>query len=408
LNARAYYFPLLDSVRGIAALAVVVAHSSFFMSVGGSSSLSHLRFDFSPRLFFMLSAFLLYRPWVRARLAEWRPPSALAFGWRRVLRIVPVYWVALTVVAIWIGLPYVFSGHGIWTYYGLLQVYQPGWAVGGLPQAWSLSVEIGFYAMLPLWGALMRRFSADSNRAKVRQELVGCAVLFGLGVAYKIAITTSGAIDGPGGTPFQLNTLTFLDDFAIGMALGVLSAWYEGRTDLPRILRIHDRYPSIAWGIALATLAVTSAAVGVFGKVGSGISGPEYVARHYLLAVIAVGTLLPAAFGDPDHGLVRRLLANRALTFCGHVSYDLYLWHFAVLIQLDRWGFGKVAAHTTQLIWIPAGIAGGMVLASISWFALSKPMLSLKRLVKTRPSPRPGEPLAEPVALAAPRVQTQQ
>ena len=74
MNTRAYHFPLLDSVRGIAALAVVAAHSSFFMALGGSTALSHLHFDFSPRVFFMLSAFLLYRPWVRARLAEWEPP----------------------------------------------------------------------------------------------------------------------------------------------------------------------------------------------------------------------------------------------------------------------------------------------------------------------------------------------
>ena len=100
MNTRSHRFPLLDSVRGIAAVAVVAAHASFFMALGGSDSLSHLRFDFSVRVFFMISAFLLYRPWVRARLAEWEPPSAVAFGWRRFLRVIPPYWLALTVIAI--------------------------------------------------------------------------------------------------------------------------------------------------------------------------------------------------------------------------------------------------------------------------------------------------------------------
>ena len=170
MNTHAYRFPLLDSVRGIALLAVVAAHSSFFMSLGGSSSLSHLRFDFSVRVFFMISAFLLYRPWVRARLAEWEAPSAAAYGWRRFLRIMPAYWVALTVISLWLGISYVFSGHGVWTYYGLVQVYQPGWAVGGLPQAWTLNVEVVFYLCLPLWGALMRRFKASSNAVKIRRS----------------------------------------------------------------------------------------------------------------------------------------------------------------------------------------------------------------------------------------------
>jgi peptidoglycan/LPS O-acetylase OafA/YrhL len=398
VNVHAYRFPLLDSIRGIAVLAVVAAHSSFFMSTGGSTSLSHFRFDFSVRVFFMISAFLLYRPWVRARLADWEPPSAAAFGWRRFLRIMPAYWVALTVITVWLGLPLVFTVHGVWTYYGLLQVYQPGYALGGLVQAWTLCVEVIFYLCLPLWGALMRRLPAASNRIKLRQELIGCLVLALVSLVYKIVVTATGAIEGHGGVPLQLNTLTFLDDFAIGMALGVLSAWYEGRHDLPRALRLNDRRPGIAWGLALVVLLVTSLGVGVVGNVGANISGPDYVSRHYLLALIAVGLLMPALFGDPSRGFVRRrVLSSRVLTYLGMISYGIYLWHFAVLVQLDRWGFGSaVAAHTGQWIWFPAALAGGTLLATISWFLVEKPATSLRGLVPARPGPKPGEAIVEP------------
>jgi peptidoglycan/LPS O-acetylase OafA/YrhL len=398
VNVQAYRFPLLDSVRGIALLAVVVAHSSFFMSIGGSDSLSHLRFDFSVRLFFMVSAFLLYRPWVRARLAEWDSPSVAAFAWRRFLRILPAYYVALTVITLWLGLPLVFSTHGIWTFYGLVQVYQPGWAVGGLTQAWTLNVEVVFYAFLPLWGALMRRIPAASNRLKLRQELIGCALLLSLSFVYKVAITATDAIDGVNGVPLQLNTLTFLDDFAIGMALGVLSAYYEGRSDVPRWLRMHDLHPGIAWGVGLGLLGVTSVAVGFFGRVAGDISGPPYVERHYLLALIAVTLMLPATFGDPERGFVRRhVLSSRVLGYLGMISYGIYLWHFAVLLQLQRWGFGDVAAVTGQWIWFPAALAGGTLLATISWYVVEKPVSSLRRLVKPRPAPQPGEAIEEPM-----------
>jgi peptidoglycan/LPS O-acetylase OafA/YrhL len=396
VNAHAYRFPLLDSVRAVALLAVIAAHSSFFMSLGGSTSLSHLHFDFSVRVFFMISAFLLYRPWVRARLADVDPPSTAAFAWRRFLRIAPGYWLALTVIALWLGLSYVFSTRGFFTYYGLAQIYQPGWIVGALPQAWSLCVEVVFYAFLPLWGALMLRFRAPSMRVKMRQELIGCAVLLVVSLVYKTVVTATGAIEGSDGLPFQLNTLTFLDDFAIGMALGVVSAWYEGRRDLPRALRLLDRHSWIAWGVALLALGVTSLAVGLFGHVAQNISGPEYIARHYLLAVIAVGLLLPALFGDPDRGFVRRVLRNRVLAYLGLISYGAYLWHFAVLIQLQRWGFGDVAADVGQWIWFPVGLAGGVLLASVSWYVVEKPILGLKGLVKSRPAPRPGEAITEP------------
>jgi peptidoglycan/LPS O-acetylase OafA/YrhL len=411
LNVHATRFPLMDSIRAIALLAVVAAHASFFMSVGGATSLSHLRFDFSVRVFFMISGFLLYRPFVRARLREWEAPSTAAYFWRRLLRIVPAYWVALTAIAIWLGISYVFSARGVPTYYGFAQVYQPGWAVGGLPQAWSLCVEVLFYVMLPAWAWLMRRVGAAAAAAGgaaaaagglVRRELLGCAALFAASVVYKVAVTATGAIEGPSGVPLQLNTLTFLDDFAVGMALAVLSAWYEGR-DLPRPLLVLERFPSIAWGAGFLTLGVTSFGVGLFGHVGENIAGVEYIERHYLLELIAVALLLPAVFGDPARGVVRRILANRALLYMGLVSYAVYLWHFAVYIQLERWGFGKVAAAAGQWIWFPAGLAGGLLLATLSWFLLEKPLIGLKGRVPDRSRAVAGEAIPEPTTTLAPR-----
>ncbi|MEA2466126.1 MAG: hypothetical protein QOJ57_252, partial [Thermoleophilaceae bacterium] len=111
------------------------------------------------------------------------------------------------------------------------------------------------------------------------------------------------------------------------------------------------------------------------------------------------GLLVPALFGDPGRGLVRRVLASRVLTFLGMISYGVYLWHFAVLIQLDRWGFGEVAAKTGQWIWFPAALAGGVLLATISWYLVEQPATSLKGLVKTRPAPQPGEALVEPMGM---------
>ena len=406
MNVRAYHFPLMDAIRGIAVIAVVAAHSSVFMSLTGSHSLASVRFDFSVRVFFMISAFLLYRPWVRARLADWDPPSAKAFAWRRMLRIVPAYYLALTIIAIWLGLSYVFGARGIPTYYGFAQVYQPGWAVGGLPQAWTLNVEVVFYALLPVWGGLMRRIAASSVAQKLRQELVGCAVLVLVSFLYKVIVTATGAIDGAEGVPFQLNTLTFLDDFAIGMALGAISAAYEGRRDQPRAIRLLDRRPEAAWAIALALVVFTSLLVGFFGEVAENIQGAPYVERHYLLAAIGVALLLPAMFGDPERGVVRRVLRNRVLTYLGMISYGLYLWHFAVLVQLERWNFQSVAADVGAWVWFPAALLGGTLLATVSYYLVEIPFLRLKGLVKSRPGPQPGEAIEEPAPIAPPRPQT--
>src|SRR4051812_15138454 len=97
----------MDSMRGIAVIAVVATHTTFFVALKGTHT-AQVRFGFiSVTVFFVLSAFLLYGPFVDARLTNRRPPSVVGFAWRRFLRVVPAYFVALTVIAIALGLSYV-------------------------------------------------------------------------------------------------------------------------------------------------------------------------------------------------------------------------------------------------------------------------------------------------------------
>src|SRR6202008_3259621 len=73
-------------------------------------------------------------------------------------RIVPAYWVALTVAAIVLPL------HEVWAnvplFYGFGQVFRESTAGEGLGQAWTLCVEILFYAFLPVWALLIARSRA--------------------------------------------------------------------------------------------------------------------------------------------------------------------------------------------------------------------------------------------------------
>ena len=396
MNTRALNFPLMDSMRGIAVIAVVLTHVSFFTALKGEDT-TQVRFGFiSVTIFFMLSAFLLYGPWVAARFDERDAIRVRAFAWRRVLRVVPAYYVALTVIALALGLSYVFTADGIPTLYGFAQAYRPDWVIRGLPQAWTLGVEAVFYVMLPLWAGLMRRLPAGPQSRQLRQELAGCAVLFALSLAYKVVITATGAIEDEYGRTLQLNFLTFLDDFAIGMALATVAAAYAGRRDQPRALRLIDERPWLPWVGMFAALGAGASYLGLLGQVGDITdTGVSYVVRHYIIEVIAVCLLLPAMFGDFRRGFVRRVLRNRALLYVGMISYGVYLWHLGVLTQLDRWGFEEVAAKHT-LVWSAAVLPISIVIASLSYYLIERPFLSLKGRVRARPEPRPGESLAEP------------
>jgi peptidoglycan/LPS O-acetylase OafA/YrhL len=377
---RAHHYPLMDSMRGIAVIAVVATHTTFFVALRGVHA-AQVRFGFiSVTVFFVLSAFLLYGPFVHARLADQPPPSTGAYAWRRFLRVVPAYYVALTIIALALGFSYVFTAQGIPTYYGFAQVYRPDWVLRGLPQAWTLCVEVVFYALLPLWSAMMRRRRASSVDQKVRQELIACGIVVALSFVYKLAITATGAIDGHYGRPLQLNFLTFMDDFAIGMALATLL----------------DRYPSIAWAVGGVALGIGVVTLGLLGQVGDlRTNGAPYVVRHYLIEVIAIGLLAPAMFGDPARGVLRRLLAWRPLLYVGMVSYGIYLWHLAILEQLARWDFESIGARHS-IVWFAAAFPISLAIASVSYYAIERPFLSLKNRVRGRPPPRSGESVTEP------------
>src|SRR4051794_15503918 len=161
-------FPLLDSLRAIAVLCVLISHTSFLSGSNGDTWFGPFaaRLDVGVTIFFLISGFLIYRPFVNTRL-NGAPATPLAvFFRRRFLRIFPAYWLALTVLAIAPGLPDVHSERW-WVYYGLFQAYDPTWFDKGIGTAWSLSTEVAFYLLLPLYAWVVARFVRRSLRLEL-------------------------------------------------------------------------------------------------------------------------------------------------------------------------------------------------------------------------------------------------
>ncbi|MFL5780521.1 MAG: acyltransferase family protein [Thermoleophilaceae bacterium] len=392
MNARATRFPLFDSLRAIAALCIFATHAYAVLAADRAGwfreAARHL--DVGVYIFFAISGFLLYRPFVRARLRDETPPAVRAYGWRRILRIGPAYWVALTVIAIWLPLGEVNDLDKAPWFYLFGQSYRWQTAIGGLSQAWSLSVEAAFYVFLPLWALGMRTLRFRDPRSRLRAELAGLALLAVAGFSFTKLALANGAVDEFGHWPLHLTLPCYLQVFAAGMCIAVLSVWYEER-ELPRWLRPVDRWPGICWAVAVAAFWVTTQ-LSHDGHEGR-VNDTHYLERSALYALVGVGLVLPAVFGDQTRGLVRRVLANRALLFVGLVSYSLFLYHVAVLVQVERWG---LPAQTV------IGLAGSLALASLSYYLVERSALRLKRLVGPRPEPR--EAIAEPAPVTPPRV----
>ncbi len=399
MNERAVRFPLFDSLRAIAVLLVLAYHAlGTVLPTAGDAAIRPYAAQMSVgvSIFFVISGFLLYRPFVAARIHGRRWIPLRVYAWRRFLRIVPGYWVALTVITLWLGLPGVFSGSGIFRYYLFGQIYEREALFGGLPQAWSLCVEVGFYIMLPLYAFAMRRVPGRDRRARLRSEWLAVIGVLAGGVVYNAIVLSQ--VESGTYTPLLRALPTFMDHFGAGMALAVASVATEGaRPPLP--FRPLDRFPGLAWAGALMAFWVVSTQIGLGSAPAEGISDGQLLGRRALYVVVAVCVVLPAIFGDQTRGLVRRLLATRPLLYIGLVSYGVFLYHVAVLEQIDRWGL-ELLTTVHPYLKVLEVLFFSLILASLSYYLVERPALRLKRLVAPPGEPAPGEATAEPAPSA--------
>jgi peptidoglycan/LPS O-acetylase OafA/YrhL len=377
VNARTDRFPLVDSLRGIAALMVLVTHVTWFSgTVSGDAPLwPYLsRLESGVAVFFVISGFLLYRPFVARR-----PLPLTAYAWRRFLRIVPAFWVAITVVAIWQGVDQLFTPREIGINYGFLQLYRGASPFNVIPQGWSMCVEIAFYAALPLWAWLVRRHA--------RSALWPVVGLIAAGLAYNVAFVHTVDITGLGPSVLLAALPGFADTLGLGMLLAVVSVT-RGH-DLPRPLAFLARRPALCLLIAALALWLPARHIVLTGPAVH-YSAAQYLERHVLNAIVGAALLIPCVFGDGREGATRRVLGSRALRYLGLISYSVYLYHLAVITQLRDWG-----VHSAALAYVFA-FAGSVVVGSVSYYAVERPALSLKRLVGPPPDQAREEALAEP------------
>jgi peptidoglycan/LPS O-acetylase OafA/YrhL len=395
--------PLIDSLRAIAALSVLLFHAGGFSGLTTSHPLGRYaeRLDVGVTIFFLISGLLLYRPFVLARLRGRRAPATGAYAWRRLLRIVPAYWLALVVTALTVGTvryaPSVFSAAGIPRYFLFGQDYFRDSVIGGLGQAWTLSIEVAFYAFLPAYAWLQRATSSRDRVGVMRAEIAGLIALVVVSEVWKwveISGETRVAV-----TPWLDTLPAYLDHFALGMGLAVLSAWIQVRGRSPRWVASFDRAPTAAWAFAAVMFVIAAGAVIPPARFASW-SPAVYLGRQWLYGLVALGLLLPAVIGDQRVGLARRILRNRVLAWLGLISYGIYLWHVTVLEELVKLGFRTSALHDVihpWFAWPAALLIGSVVVAALSYYGLELPALSLKRFVG-----RPVNKATAPAGGAAP------
>src|SRR5919199_3407686 len=179
-DPHAHYVEL-DALRGIAILGVVMSHiaASWTNYVNAPLMVPLLSVDavellffgtYGVNLFFLLSGYLL--TWTEEKRARLGIYSVRSYVLRRMLRLMPAYYVAILVVfVLW---PAQGSAIDVLMHALFLHGLNPHTAASLDPAWWSLTPEVVFYCLLPF-------IVLKLPRASQRLALFGLFVLISLG-----------------------------------------------------------------------------------------------------------------------------------------------------------------------------------------------------------------------------------
>jgi exopolysaccharide production protein ExoZ len=335
-SSTAAILPSVQWLRGIAAVMVVIHHLNFHAEwlreqVGVAPSwFAHIPWSFGIHIFFVISGFIM----ILTTKSFGEPGAWKAFLVRRIIRIVPLYWLLTTVMVVGV----LMAPHSLelpadrWHYIVSSYLFIPVLRAADdlrpiLGQGWTLDYEMFFYAAFAFAIPWPRR--------------IGIAILTIGFLAFAIL-----------GRNLDISTpklFTWTDglilEFILGIYLGLI---YQSGFRVGRLAAI----VLVLSGVALGTPEFNWPAVFSAG----------------LPAMLIVGGLVLC----PP---LKDSRATLALTILGDASYSIYLSHTIVLRPFrDVWA-RLVDGGWSPVLFFISGVAVAIVVGCAIHYAVERPML---------------------------------
>jgi len=359
-----------DAWRGVACLLVLAWHTGACVRWPPLALYGNTGVD----LFFVLSGYLLFQPFMKSIAAGSSAPPLGNFYLRRFLRIYPPYLASLIVFILLRHFTHTNPPNveSVVSHIFLYFNYLPRINFLGINGVyWTLAIEIQFYLLLPLiCMATARAAAALGLKGGAAAFLVPCVfVAVGLASRTVEVFLWNDVIR-------VRSVFAYLDLFGFGM----LAVWTKRFCPAPgsRVAR---------WALGLTGLAIFFAANdwAHYACDGGWLTAPPgpYLILSPTVLCLGAATLMYAIVSSPQP--VRYGWWLLGLAWVGEISYSVYLYHagieFAVnhFVHLDKYSY-DVASFSYALIATPPTL----VLAWVMYRAVEKPAMDLGARLKPK------------------------
>jgi hypothetical protein len=382
----------VDFLRAVACLIVVAHHLIFRLDTSKAPEWAKplLQFgvngSFGVAIFFALSGFLLARPFWLALDGGGSMPSMRVYALRRAARILPGFWLALTITFLlsFMLLGATLDAQLLARYLaGLLLVSDWHWVslfpVESNGPLWSIGFEISSYVLLPLCFALLFWLKPMLGGKWVMRGIwVG---VIGATLAVHWLILNHAPIDDVergwkygivGGAKAWMpryNPIGFFAIFALGaLASGVQVMWRRKSSYL------FDMAALLSFGTAIWLMARNIGGL----TEGFGLLDIPYGFPTFPLAVAVFLAVTPSS------RVLGRIADNRVSRFIARISFGVYLWHFLIITLMGKFlrpSFDN-GAENVWANWLGSSavaLAASIGVGALSFYLLEQPVVNWAR-----------------------------
>ncbi len=358
--------PALDGIRGCAIVAVIGLHAGLGLPGG----------FLGVQVFFVLSGFMISS----VLLEEVRNTERISlprFYMRRVLRLLPTFFVVLAAVVLYaIVFPHRHSVDGLGGEALAATFYVANWVYASagnlshlLVHTWSLSVEEQFYLV---WPPILALLIARGFKSPHILAFTAVGIVCSAGARFLLYTDTNDRVDR-----LYFGSDTRVDALLIGCALAVIA--YAGQLPQSRVAINGIRVAAV---VSILGIAVSMRELDRH-------SGMLYRSGFFLIALGSAAVISLVLVSEA--GIIGRLLSWRPLAGIGRMSYGLYLWHLPIFYMV-----AESAPDLARRYRVGISIVASVAVAALNRRFVEAPFLAMKdRLYGTRAGAQP--PAVEPV-----------